>query len=504
MLYWIRLLCSLIFFVSCISDNVSHYSQKPNILFFITDDQSYEHTSQAGCTFIQTPHFDRIANEGVMFTNAYVASPGCSPSRASILTGRYPWQIEEAGTHASSFPAKYKVYTDILEDHGYFVGYTGKGWGPGNWDVSGRKRNPAGKEFNQINLEKKIYTGISGKDYVANFQAFLEANTKEKPFCFWLGTHEPHRVFELDSYKKKNKKLETVRVPDFLPDTKEIRGDLLDYALEIEYADHVLGQVMEILESKKVLGNTFIVVTSDNGMAFPRAKANAYDHGIHVPMAMRWGDNLKRQIVHEPISTIDLAPTYLELAGIEAEWDISGQSLLPLLQGKEAEFKVKPVFSARERHSSSRYQNWTYPQRAIRNGAFLYIYNFKPDRWPAGDPMVYSNDGTLIDGFHDIDACPTFDFLLEHREDPEYGKYFHWAVDKRSEEELYHLEKDPYCLENLAIQPVWKSKTDSMKNHLRSYLSATGDPRMFEEEPDIFETYPRLTGKIRKFPDPNH
>lgn len=503
MFFWMCLLCSLSFFASWNSVDVSNHSQNPNILFFITDDQSYEHTSKAGCTFVQTPHFDRIANEGVFFTNAYVASPGCSPSRAGILTGKYTWEIEEAGTHASSFPSKYKVYPDILEEHGYFVGYTGKGWGPGKWDVSGRKRNPAGNEFNQFELPAKPYTGVSNKDYVANFRAFLDTNTDEKPFCFWLGTHEPHRVFELDSYKKKKKELNSVNMVKFLPDVEEVRGDLLDYAVEIEYADAILGEVLAILEESGQLDNTFVVVTSDNGMAFPRAKANAYDHGIHVPMAIRWGDNLKRQTVHDPVSTIDLAPTYLELAEIEMEWDNSGQSLLPLLQGKRGEFKVKSVFSARERHSSSRYQNWTYPQRVIREGDFLYIHNFKPDRWPAGDPLVYTDEGSLIDGFHDIDACPTLDFLLQHREDPVYGKYFHWAVDKRPAQQLFNLEKDPYCLDNLAEKEDWKEKSEALQEKLFSYLRETGDPRVVGDDQDVFEGYPRLTGKIRKFPEQN-
>ena len=116
--------------------------RQPNILFLISDDQSFEHTSISGCTFIKTPGFDRIASEGILFSNAIAASPGCSPSRAAILTGKYPWQIAEAGTHASYFPIEFKVFPDILEEAGYFVGYTGKGWGPGDFEVSGRKRNP--------------------------------------------------------------------------------------------------------------------------------------------------------------------------------------------------------------------------------------------------------------------------------------------------------------------------------------------------------------------------
>ena len=123
--------------------------ERPNILFVISDDQSWPYASAYGTGWVKTPGFDRVAARGILFNNAFVTSPGSSPSRASILTGRYPWQIEEAGTHASSFPRKYRVFTQILEENSYHVGFTGKPWGPGDWEISGWKQNPVGKEYNQ-------------------------------------------------------------------------------------------------------------------------------------------------------------------------------------------------------------------------------------------------------------------------------------------------------------------------------------------------------------------
>lgn len=191
----------------------------PNILFAISDDQSYPHASAYGAHWVKTPAFDRVAREGVLFTNAFAASPGCSPSRAALLTGRNTWQIEDAGTHASAFPIQYMVYPDILEEAGYFVGYTQKGWGPGNWKISGRTRNPAGEAFNKNKLEAPT-SGISNNDYTANFSEFLENRPEGKPFCFWYGASEPHRVFEKGSGLKAGKKLEEAKVPSFLPDTE--------------------------------------------------------------------------------------------------------------------------------------------------------------------------------------------------------------------------------------------------------------------------------------------
>src|SRR5690606_32421156 len=236
--------------------------RRPNILFAISDDQSYPHASAYGSYWINTPAFDRIAKEGVLFTNAFSASPGCSPSRAALLTGRNTWQIEDAGTHASGFPTKYLVYPDILEKEGYFVGYTQKGWGPVNCKVSGRTRNPAGEIFNNHQLDPPT-NGISRNNYDANFSDFLQNRPKGKPFCFWYGASEPHRVFEKGSGLKAGKKLEDVVVPSFLPDTEEVRSDLLDYAVEIEWFDHQLGKMLKLLEEAGELDNTIIVVTSD-------------------------------------------------------------------------------------------------------------------------------------------------------------------------------------------------------------------------------------------------
>ncbi|SVE40453.1 uncharacterized protein METZ01_LOCUS493307, partial [marine metagenome] len=208
--------------------------KRPNILFAISDDQSYPHASAYGCRGISTPAFDRVAKGGVLFRTCIAGSPGCSPSRASLLTGRYHWMIEHAGTHASKFDSKYETFPNLLEKADYWVGYTGKGWGPGNYAAGGFKRNPAGRGFISRKKNPRI-KGISSTDYAANFDDFLKQRPDGKPFCFWLGGHEPHRVFEKGIGLKQGKKLEDVEVPAFLPDTPEIRSDILDYYAEIEW-----------------------------------------------------------------------------------------------------------------------------------------------------------------------------------------------------------------------------------------------------------------------------
>ena len=485
----------------------------PNILFAISDDQSFPNASVYGDKVVNTPAFDRVAREGVLFMNAFAASPGCSPSRAALLTGKNCWQIEDAGTHASAFPSKYAVYPDLLEQAGYFVGYTGKGWGPGNWKVSGRERNPAGAYF-----QGKILTpptkGISKDDYAGNFKDFISQRPAGQPFCFWYGGKEPHRTFEKGSGLKAGKKLEDVVVPSFLPDTEEVRSDILDYALEIEWFDKHLGQMLQLLEEIGELDNTIIVVTSDNGMAFPRAKANLYEYGFHVPLAIRWAREVKGgRVVEDLVSFSDLAPTFFEAANSyhppeeTGNFPMEGRSLMNILLS-EKEGRVDPdreaVYSARERHSSSRWNNLSYPQRALRTQQFLYVRNFKPERWPAGQPQKIEADGTLgpmHGAYHDIDACPTMDFLLEHREDPEIEKYFHLAVDKRPTEELFDIKSDPACLKNLAGDAEYKEILLAHRKQLGGYLMQTLDPRVTGNG-DVFETYVRYS-PIRQFPVPD-
>ena len=487
---------------------LSQQATRPNILIAISDDQSYPYASAYGSTSTSTPHFDAVAREGVLFTNAFVASPGCSPSRAALLTGRYPWEIGHAGTHASYFSSEFVVFPDLLEHAGYTIGYTGKGWGPGDWATLGRERNPAGPVFNDATVDDSP-GGINARDYAANFATFLESRDRSRPFYFWYGAHEPHRVFEAGIGARHGKKLYQAEVPGFLPDAPEIRHDILDYAYEIEHFDTHLGRMLQLLEEAGELSNTIVIVTSDNGMAFPRAKANVFEYGIHVPLAVMWQDHIPGgRTLKDLTSLVDLAPTILEASGVQHPNPnaLSGQSLLPTLGSTEqglVDSTRTAVFSARERHSSSRYNSLSYPQRAIRTQDYLYIRNFTPERWPSGAPQKYETDGTMgpmHGGYHDIDAAPSLTYLIEHRQDPYVSRYFHLSVDLRPAEELYDIRKDPYCLVNLTGAPGYQLVKQELSKQLMAYLAETGDPRALDNG-DIFETYPRVS-RLRSFPPP--
>jgi len=473
----------------------------PNILVAIADDQSYPYASAYGTPGIQTPAFDYIASRGCCFSNAYACSPGSSPSRASLLTGLYPWQIEEAGTHASAFPARYTCYPELLASFGYGTGFTGKGWGPGNWEVSGRKENPAGPEFNGIHLDRVPCDGISDIDYAGNFKVFLDSLEPGTPFCFWYGAKEPHRPYTPGSGIRNGVNPDGLLLPDDLPDAREVRSDLADYIREIEWFDTQLGVMLEELDRRNLLQNTIVVVTADNGMPFPHAKANCYDGGTHVPLAICWGDRIKKHGIEPAIvSLVDLFPSFLEWC--EIDWEgrsgLSGRSLSPLLGITDGVLGDDAAFSGRERHSSARPDNMGYPSRAIRTGKWLLIHNFHPERWPAGDPRELGH-GSPYDGYYDIDGSPTLRFLIDGQDDVRISPYFQLATGKRPEFELFDLEEDPACTRNLYGNSAFRTTADSLQALLRNKLLQSGDSRL-GDRPEIWESYPRLAGSIRSFP----
>ena len=431
--------------------------KRPNILFAISDDQSFPHTGAAGDPVVRTPHFDRVAAEGVRFAFAYCSSPSCTPSRGAILTGQECYRLREGMNLWSSLPADIPVYTDLLEQAGYHVGFARKGWGPGDFAAGGRPRNPAGQQYE-------------------SFDAFFAARQKNQPFCFWFGSQDPHRPYEKGSGLASGLRLDDVVVPQFLPDEREIRSDMLDYFFEIERFDRNLGAILAALEKADELDNTLVVVTSDNGMPFPRAKTNLYDHGTRLPLAMRWPERIPGgRVVEDFVSFVDFAPTFLDAAGVETPSEMTGRSLLPLLSAAGSG-RIEPardhVILARERHTIRRAGRVGYPMRAIRTYDSLYIRNLEPDRWPAGDPP----------DFGDIDGSPSKDFLLRNREAPGVRLYFELACAKRPAAELYDMAYATDQTANVAGRAQYAQIEKALAARLDARLTETRDFRLSSQE----------------------
>ena len=393
-----------------------------------------------------------------------------------------------------SIPKDLPIYPHLLQEAGYHVGYTGKGWQPGNYSDLGLEKDPIGEEYNSI-MEGHLAAGIDRRDYAANFSAFLEDRTNNQPFCFWYGSTEPHRVYEDGVGLMTNKRLEEVTVPDFWPDVDIVKSDILDYYYEIEWFDAHLASMIAKLEEIDALENTIIVVTSDNGMPFPRAKTTLYDWGVRMPLAIRWGEKVSGgRVINDFISHTDFAPTFLEAAGVEIPEAMTGKSLLPLLISEKegiADLSQDYIITAIERHTWCRPNGATYPVRALRNHEFLYIRNFKPERWPTGGPTFVSSNRT----FHgDVDACPTKSFMVAEANQVKYSKEYELSFGKRPPEELYEIAHDPYNINNLVNDPNYANIKDKLKAQLMSHLQKTNDPRVRNEDPWQQITYHQVDG----------
>ena len=363
----------------------------------VADDWSYGHAGAYGCRWVKTPAFDRVADRGVLFTHAYTPNAKCAPSRSCILTGRNSWQLKAACNHYCFFPAEFKSFPEALGENGYFVGMTGKGWGPGvATNNAGVARHMAGKEF-QDRKTPPPAKGIAGNDYAANFQEFLTAAPNDQPWCFWYGGHEPHRRNEYGvGVAKGGKQLSDVdRVPGYWPDNDAVRNDLLDYAFEVEHFDRHLARMLETLETSGALSNTVVIVTSDNGMPFPRVKSQSYHDSHHLPLAIMWPQGIRTpgRVIDDYVSFIDFAPTIIELANLR--WKQTGmappagRSLKNLLLSRNdgrINSSRDHVLIGKERHDVGRPNDWGYPIRGIIKNETLYLQNFEPSRWPAGNP----------------------------------------------------------------------------------------------------------------------
>ena len=463
--------------------NAQKSKERPNILFCIADDASMKSFGAYGDTFIHTPSIDSLAKEGVVFNNAYNGNPKCSPARACILTGKYSWQLKEAADHNGRFPSEFKTYPQLLANEGYNVGFSGKGWGPGVYDTAD---NPAGPEYNSIKITPP-YENISNIDYAANFGAFLNEKGEEKPFCFWLGAKEPHRAYELDSWKKAGRELKEAVVPPFYPDNEIVRGDLLDYANEVEWYDIQVGRAIQILREKGLLENTMIVVTSDHGMPFPRVKGQIYEEGFHIPLIFYWkGKIYPGRTVNDFVSFSDLAPTFMEVVGALPHRQMTGGSLIKqLLSPKSGQIDPSRdhVLLGKERHDVGRSNedgtDLAYPVRAIRNDSLLYVHNIKPKRWPVGNPEY---------GFLNCDGSPTKTYLTDLKPGDKEYFFFEMNFDKRPEHELYNIQEDPHCINNLADLPEYAVQIKKLRTQMETELIAQGDPRTLGNG-DIFDNY---------------
>jgi len=508
------------------SSGCSKPENRPNILFAFADDwgryaSAYAELEPGGPSdVVSTPHFDRVAREGVLFTNAFVNAPSCTPCRSSILSGQHFWRtglgaILQGAIWDDSIPS----YPLILQADGYHIGHTYKVWSPGTpkdapyggrdyayvrrgGHLNGFSQYVSGKPDHEA-AKREVFDEVRG-----NFRDFL-ADRRGRPFCYWFGPTNTHRKWvqgsgrdlwgiQPDDLKGK--------LPPYLPDVHTVREDFCDYLGEAQAFDAALGVLIEELERIGELDNTLLVVSGDHGIpGFPRGKCNLYDLGVGVALAVRWPRRVPGgRVVDDFVTLPDLAPTFLEAAGLRPPDVMTARSLISVLTSDKSGL-VDPARDfavvGRERHvAAARPGHLPYPQRALRTSDFLYIRNFKPDRLPMGTgPGLGGPDAPLptyeqlrentFVAFADMDASPTKAWVFTHRNDPGMDGCFDFAFGHRPAEELYDLRKDFHAMHNVADDPEYAPVRQHLSERLLSILRDTGDPRVtgggttFDEPP---------------------
>jgi N-sulfoglucosamine sulfohydrolase len=494
----------------------AHAEDRPNILFAFADDwgryaSAYGQLKPGGINdLVATPNFDRVAKSGVLFTHAFVNAPSCTPCRSALVSGQYFWRTGRGAIlHNAQWDPKIPVFPLMLRDSGYHIGYSFKVWGPGTpsnapygqkayaFEEPGTNRWNSFSEFvsQQPDIaaaKQTLYDGVR-----TNFQKFLAARTDDKPFCYWWGPTNVHRKWVQGSGKKlwnlEPDQLEG-KLPKFLPDVPIVREDVADYLGEVQAFDAGLGVLLDELEKTGELDNTLIVISGDHGMpGVPRGKCNLYDFGVGVSLAMAWPKKVPAgRVVDDFVCLPDLCPTFLEAGGVAVPDVMTGRSLMNVLTSSKSG-QVDPTrdyaVAGRERHVSTvREGNFPYPQRAIHTKDFVYIRNFKPERWPLGEGPGYGRPEAEMPyadlqeetytAFGDMDASPTKAWLVTHRNDPGMEVYFNFAFARRPGEELYDLRSDPDCLKNVAEESAYRDTRDQLSQRLMTVLTETRDPRV--------------------------
>ncbi len=498
-------------------------AKRPNILFAFADDWGryasiYAEVEGPGSLndAIKTPNFDRIARNGVLFKNAFVTAPSCTPCRSSILSGQYFFRTDRAAIlQGAIWNPRIPSYPLLLQKAGYHIGQTYKVWSPGSpvdapYGGADTGYEKAGGKFNQFsqNVTRMVGEGKKIEDakqvlydeVTGNFDAFMKARKGDEPFCYWFGPTLTHRkwtkgsgkaLWGIDPDSLKGK------MPKFLPDVPEVRQDFADYLGEAQAFDHSLGLLLAELEKRGELDNTLIVVSGDHGApGFPNGKCNLYDFGTGVALAAWWPGKPGGRVVDDFVNLMDLAPTFLEAGGVGVPAAMTGRSLVNVLESEKSG-QVDParqwVITGRERHvAAAREGNRPYPQRALRTKDHLYILNFEPDRWPMGDPYNLSDasqpstealtEDTMVT-FMDFDSSPTKAWIVEHRHYTEWKWHYETAFGRRPMEELYILKDDPDQVNNVAGDRIYEAIRIRLKTQLLQRLRDAEDPRVVESTP---------------------
>ncbi len=459
----------LLLFASLLVPLPSVASPPTNFVVCIADDVSWNDFGCYGSQSARTPRIDRIAESGLRFTEAYLTASSCSPSRSSIITGRYPHNLGPAAELHQPIDASIPWLPAILRSHGYYTAVVGKNHmtrqgskvGPETWDL--------------------IDPGVTPDNHGAEskWTPTIEQRPKDKPFFFWFASLDAHRGWDADNEWVEDRygprhRPENMQPPPFLADTAATRDDLASYHNEITRFDYFVGQVLDTLKSQGVLDNTLLLILADNGRPFPRAKTRLHDSGMKTALVAHWPAGLTNPggATASLVSVIDIAPTLLELAGLQPLAAMQGLSFAPVLRDPQA-------ITRRHAFSEHNWHDYEAHGRSVRSDGWLYIRNARPKlAWQGPADSVRSPSHTALKSARDA-----------LRLTPAQADVF---LAPRPVEELYYTADDPDQLRNLAADGDHAAVRTRLAALLDQWIEETGDAVPEFLSPDTFD---RETGE---------
>ena len=429
--------------------------RQPNFIIFIADDVSWDDLGCYGNPFVSTPNIDQLAQRSIRFTNAYLTASSCSPSRNSIITGRYPHNTGAAELHTEP-PLEMVSFPEVLRSHGYYTVQAGKfhmgKYAERGFDVIYRNSEEIGDggELSWVNSVKE--------------------RPRDRPFFMWFAALDAHRPWGPNEYSGTHQS-DHITPPFYLADGAETRKDLAKYYDEIARFDFYIGEVIKELQAQEALENTFILVMADNGRPFPHSKTRVNDRGMKTPFLVYWPDKIRQaQLSHSLVSSIDIAPTILSLAGAAPQNSIQGVSFEKLIANPELPFR-NYVFAEHNWH------DYEAHERMVLSHQYLYIYNSRPMQ-----PQLGPADAVGSPSYAELNALKAKNQLSAIQAD--------LFITPRPVEELYHLESDTLQLVNVASHPGYGKDLAKMKEILQFWSDQTGDSTPDRLTPDWYMKEP--------------
>lgn len=433
---------------------------KPNILIFIADDLGWEEVGAYGNPVIKTPNIDWLAQQGMRFDNFYLTASSSSPSRSSILSGLYPSSTGARNLH-ENMPADVTLFPERLQDVGYYTMLVGKQHGTNDPSVRGR-----------FDLAKAA-GGLQPWTMVDAWKTALENRPKDQPFFMFAASIDPHRPYKQGVFEDPYDPADVI-VPPYLQDSPEMREDLADYYDEIGRFDDHIGAVLNLLREEGSLENTMIVVMTDNGRPFPQSKTRVNVQGLRSPFIVYYPPMVEAGTTTKSLaSSVDIAATLLDLAGLEPATGMQGVSLLPVLNDPEARVR-KYAFAEHNWHNFMAYE------RAVMTEDYLLLRN-----WLHHLPIPPNGEYMVMPAYQKMLESYQRGELPAHQSD--------CFISPRPEYELFDVNADIHCLNNISQKRKQSETLESMKIALDAWLQSIGDYFPGEEnlKPDAAD---RVTG----------